>query len=83
MKISPNFKYVSGSFNTETGKIICIQHKDGIVDLCFKEQMIIPFTEIKLYDTGLEVDASKVRKSAYELGCEIAKRWNEYKEDKK
>lgn len=81
MKIKPNFEFVSGSFDTETNKMLCIASDNhGTVELCFKEQDCgwnIPFAEIKLYDTGLYKDFKETMSDAKKLGDEIARRWNE------
>lgn len=81
MDITPRFKFVEGSFNTKTNKMLCItSDKHGTVELCFKEEGCgwnIPFGEIKLYDSGLYRDFAATMKDADALGKEIARRWNE------
>ena len=81
MKIKPKFEFVSGSFDTETNKMLCIaSNNHGTVELCFKEQDCgwnIPFAEIKLYDSDLYKDFKETMPDAKKLGDEIARRWNE------
>ena len=60
MNITPKFRFVEGSFDTETNKMLCIgSYNHGTVELCFKEEGCgwnIPFAEIKLYDSELYKD---------------------------
>ena len=61
----------------DTGKLICVQSKKyGEVDLCFAEDINIPFAKIKLYTRDRAVDADAVFQDAVNLGEEIAARWN-------
>lgn len=79
MEINTKIKFVEGSFDTETGQLICIPHKKyGEVSLCFKtDNLHVPFAKIKLYSKNLAVDADAVFEDASKLGEEIARRWNE------
>lgn len=81
MDITPKFKFVEGSFNTKTNRMLVIASDNhGTVELCFKEEDCgwnIPFAEIKLYDSGLYKDFKATMEDARKLGEEIARRWNE------
>lgn len=79
MDINTKIKYVEGSFDTETGKIVCVQKKKyGSVQLCFTtHNMHVPFAEIKLHSEDLAIDADAVFEDACKLGDEIVRRWNE------
>lgn len=81
MDITPKFKFVEGSFNTKTNKMLVIASDNhGTVELCFKEEDCgwnIPFAEIKLFDSGLYKDFKATMEDAKKLGEEIARRWNE------
>lgn len=81
MDITPKFKFVEGSFNTKTNKMLVIASDNhGTVELCFKEEDCgwnIPFAEIKLFDSGLYKDFKATMEDARKLGEEIARRWNE------
>lgn len=77
MEINHRIEFVSGAFNTETGKLVCVKSpKYGRVELCFAASMNIPFARIKLHSKDLAVDADAVLDDAYRLGREIARRWN-------
>lgn len=84
MEITPKFKFVEGSFETKTNKMLCIaSDKHGTVELCFKEEGCawnFPFAEIKIYDSGRYVDFAATMEDAKKLGEEIARRWNEFPE---
>jgi hypothetical protein len=83
MKIKPKFDYVTGEFDTDINKLICVKSpKYGIVDLCFDNEggFNLPFARIKLHSSDKAVDAKNVVEDAYALGEEIARRWNEFKE---
>jgi len=81
MDITPKFKFVEGSFNTKTNRMLVIASGNhGTVKLCFKEEDCgwnIPFAEIKLFDSGLYKDFKATMEDAQKLGEEIARRWNE------
>lgn len=81
MDITPKFKFVEGSFNTKTNRMLVIASDNhGTVELCFKEEDCgwnIPFAEIKLFDSGLYKDFKATMEDARKLGEEIARRWNE------
>lgn len=81
MDITPKFKFVEGSFNTKTNRMLVIASDNhGTVELCFKEENCgwnIPFAEIKLFDSGLYKDFKATMEDAKKLGEEIARRWNE------
>lgn len=81
MDITPKFKFVEGSFNTKTNKMLVIASDNhGTVELCFKEEDCgwnIPFAKIKLFDSGLYKDFKATMEDAQKLGEEIARRWNE------
>jgi hypothetical protein len=76
-QINHLIEFVTGSFDTKTGKLICVkQPKYSRVDLCFAESMNIPFARIVLHTRDRAVDADAVLNDAYTLGQEIARRWN-------
>lgn len=79
--ISVNMEDVTGTFDFGTDKITCVQKKKyGTVKLCFRSTnspALIPFAEIKLYDSNLAKDADMTFDDAVKLGEEICKRWNE------
>ena len=81
MEITPKFKFVDGSFETLTNKMLCLASDNhGTVKLCFKEEDCgwnIPFAEIKLYDSNLYKDFKATLPDARKLGDEISRRWNE------
>ncbi|GJG35762.1 hypothetical protein [Prevotella lacticifex] len=81
MDITPKFKFVEGSFNTKTNRMLVIASDNhGTVELCFKEEDCgwnIPFAKIKLFDSGLYKDFKATMEDARKLGEEIARRWNE------
>ena len=78
MLINPKFQNLSGSFDTETGLLVCVaKHKYRSVDLCFKDEMNIPFAEIALSEPSFSA-ASSVFEDAQILGNEIVKRWNNH-----
>lgn len=77
MEITPQFPGVTGFIDTDTVKLICVgNRKYSCVDLCFKENMNIPFAKIQLNSNNLAMDADKVFDDAVLLGNEIARRWN-------
>lgn len=77
MQINHRIEFVTGPFETETGELICIKSpKYGRVELCFKSGMHIPFARIRLHTKDLARDADAVLEDAYNLGKEIARRWN-------
>lgn len=86
MEITPRFKFVEGSFDTKTNKMLCIASDNhGTIELCFKEEGCgwnIPFGEIKIYDSNLYVDFKATMEDAKKLGNEIARRWNECQDKK-
>lgn len=86
MQINQKFRFVEGSFETLTGQIKCVQSQKHLeVELCFctgsadsdTPGMYIPFAQIKLYHSGLRIDAEATFNDAVNLGKEIARRWNE------
>lgn len=77
MKIKHKFEFVEGNFDTQTGKLIAVcRDKYAEVELCFKENMNIPFAKIKLYSRDRFIDAKETMDDAYALATEIADRWN-------
>jgi len=77
MKIGHRFQGVSGDFDSSTGELICVQNKKyGSVNLCFRENMNVPFASIRLHSSDLAMDADAVFPDAARLGEEIARRWN-------
>ncbi len=79
MKITPKLDFVSGSFDTDTMKIVSVSNKKyGDVELCFQSNMLIGFAEIKLYDSGRAIDADATFEDAEGLGKEIERRWNAF-----
>lgn len=88
MKITPKIDFVSGDFDTITGKLVCVPyHKHGEVLLCIsdgeKTSWNIPIAKIKLYSSGLFKDFDATYKGASVLGREIARRFNEFPQDRK
>lgn len=78
MKIKTKIKFVEGDFDTEIGKLVCVQkRKYGSVNICLGANMNIPVAEIKLYSSNLAIDADAVFEDACKLGDEIVRRWNE------
>ncbi len=76
-EINHLIEFVTGSFDTTTGILCCVKSpKYGRVELCFVEDMNIPFAQIKLHTRDRAVDADAVLNDAYTLGQEIARRWN-------
>lgn len=84
MKITPKFTFVSGSFDTDEVKMLCLPSDNhGKVDLCIKEKDCawnIPIGGVKLHDRDLYVDFKATLEDATNLGNEIARRWNEFEE---
>lgn len=79
MEINQKFEFVEGTFNTNSGQLICVRKdKYASVELCFKENMHIPFAKIKLFSSDLYVDAQETMNDAYNLGNEICDRWNKH-----
>lgn len=79
MEIDHKFDFVEGTFDTETGELICVRiDKYCEVKLCFKSNMHIPFAKIKLHSRDTYGDAKSVIDDAYNLGNEICKRWNAF-----
>lgn len=81
MDITPKFRFVEGSFDTKTNKMLVIASDNhGTVELCFKEVGCgwnIPFAKIELFDSGLYKDFKATMEDARKLGEEISRRWNE------
>lgn len=78
MQISSKFEFISGEFDTEKGKLVCVKSdKYKSVELCFRASMNIPFAEIKLYSGEKFIDAKQIYQDACHLGDEIVRRWNE------
>lgn len=84
MKITPKFTFVSGSFDTDEVKMLCLPSDNhGKVDLCIKEKDCawnIPIGGVKLHDRDLYVDFKATLEDATNLGNEIARRWNEFED---
>lgn len=79
MDITPRLDGVTGAFNTEQGRLVCVpMRKHAEVLLCFDERMNIPFAQIKLHSEDLFADAMAVLPDAIALGEEIVHRWNDY-----
>lgn len=77
MEIKTQIEFVEGAFETDTGKLVCVQSRKHVdVQLCFKAGMNVPFADIKLYTKDRYVDAKAVFEDAVKLGDEIVKRWN-------
>lgn len=78
MKINHRIADVTGPFETDSGRLVCVpMPKYGEVLLCFQEKMNIPFAKIKLHSEDRYVDATAVLPDATALGNEIVARWNE------
>lgn len=84
MKITPKLTFVSGSFDTNEVKMICLpSDKHGKVDLCIKDKgcgWIIPIGGVKLHDENLYADFKATLEDSTKLGNEIARRWNEFQD---
>ena len=77
MEIKQKFDSVDGSFETSTGRIVCVPNKKySEVSLCFRENINIPFAKIKLHSENLAKDADEVFEDAVKLGMEIERRWH-------
>ena len=78
MNIEMDIDWVDGAFDTDTGKLKCVQSaKHAQVDLCFDTGGIfIGFAKIVLHKDRW-VSAEKVFPDAVKLGEEICRRWNE------
>ena len=77
MKIQQKFRHVTGEFETDTVKMVCVPSRKHMeVDLCLADGMNYPIAEIKLYSEDLYSHAVTVFDDAAALGEEIAKRWN-------
>lgn len=88
MKIIPKIDFVSGDFDTITGKLVCVPyHKHGEVLLCISDggeaDWNIPIAKIELYSSGLFKDVDATYEDASALGEEIARRFNEFPQDQK
>ena len=71
-------EYVDGETPLDELEIVCVlKRKYGSVRLGFRAGMIIPFAEIKLFDTDRLVDAQETFPMAEALGEAIAKAFNE------
>ena len=80
MKITPKFRHVSGSFDTDKHDMVCVKsHKYKEVQLCIKDGMNFPIAEIKLFNEDRWSHKEAVYDDACKLGDEIARRWNEAK----
>ncbi len=73
MKFNQKFRFVEGDFDTVPGEIKCVISRKHL-DVA---GMNIPFAQIKLYSSGLRMDAESTFYDAVNLGKEIARRWNE------
>jgi crotonobetainyl-CoA:carnitine CoA-transferase CaiB-like acyl-CoA transferase len=81
-EINVQMQGVSGSFDTQSGKLTCVSsEKHAEVLLCFKESMNIPFAKIELYDSDRFADAKATFQDAKHLGEEIESRWNNQVDD--
>lgn len=82
MKITPKFEYVTGSFDTDNVKMLCLANENhGKVELCIEENpngFNFPIGTIKLHSRDLYVDFKETLGDAKCLGKEIARRWNEF-----
>ena len=80
MQITPQFKGIKGSFDTQTNKMICIaNYQGGYIELAFKETNCdwnFPIATIKIYGSNLRKDFEQTFEHAQKLGEEIARRWN-------
>ena len=78
MKIHPTIAGVTGDFDMDTDRLVCVgSRKHGRVSLCFEGSgMHVPFAEIELCDSGLAKDTDATFDDAYALGLAIAARWN-------
>lgn len=77
MEIHHKIEFVSGPFETDTGRLVAVKsHKHRSVELCFDAGMNVPFADIKLHTRDRYHDARDTFPSACTLGEEIARRWN-------
>lgn len=82
MKITPKFEYVTGSFDTDEVKMLCLpSEKHGKVELCIEgkeDNWNFPIGTIKLHSRNLYVDFKETLEDATLLGEEIVRRWNDF-----
>ncbi len=79
MEITPRIEGVTGTFDTERGRLVCVpMPKHAEVLLCLVERMNIPFAQIRLHSEDRYSDAKAVLPDATALGNEIVQRWNDY-----
>ena len=81
MQITPKIDFVSGSFDTDNVKLLCVPSDNhGVVDLCVKEPDCawnIPIGRVILHSNDLYKDFKETLSDATRLGDEISRRWNE------
>ncbi|WP_455095849.1 hypothetical protein [Prevotella koreensis] len=86
MTITPNFRFVEGSFDTPKIKMVCVaSEKDANVSLCIKSETgwNISVGQICLTDSDKYIDVKKSFPDAKALCQEIVRRWNEFPEELK
>lgn len=76
-KIKIDFRFIKGTFDIYNGKLCCVQHKHGDVDLCLVDGMNFSFAQI-LLQSGNVNSNPEVLEGAVKLGNEIANRWNNF-----
>ena len=87
MEIKLKKDFVSGTYNTVTGMLKCVDNdKHGKVILGIADDdtsWIIPIATIKLYSSDLYKDFKDTEADAVALGKEICRRFNEFPTDLK
>lgn len=77
MLITPRILGFEGSFDAETGHLVCVSSpKYSEVLLCLQDRANIPIARIKLHSEDRYIEAKAVFEHAEALGQEIARRWN-------
>lgn len=82
MKITPKFDFVSGSFDTDNIRLLCVPSREnGKVKLCIEtdeSNFNFAIGEIKLYSRDLYVDFLETSQDATKFGNEICRRYNQF-----
>ena len=82
MKITPKFDFVSGSFDTDNIRLLCVPSREnGKVKLCIEtdeSNFNFAIGEIKLYSGDLYVDFIETLEEATKFGDEICRRYNQF-----
>lgn len=82
MKITPKFDFVSGSFDTDNIRLLCVPSREnGEVKLCIEtdeSNFNFAIGEIKLYSRDLYVDFLETLEDATKFGDEICRKYNQF-----